>query len=316
MFNNDNNTTPFTIEETEDLTPRIRCLSDNVHQLQSPYASSIHPPITQPSSSTATTQSAGVSILDRGYSPTAEEHHSEGVRSSTWSGERQGCGNAKGAHACYSAEHSAGEAERTQSVSDIVSGSIADPLLRSATTKRAAHTAAPTTVAMDIETTGVDEDSIVTVACVWSPTTKATCFYGEDFTPVLELLDNATLIHTFNGIEFDLPRLAKHCGRSDIGAWVRKTVDPHYLMRYSMGFGGCMRLNDLLLANGFEPKSGSGLQAIQFWNEGNLEALSAYCMDDARLTYELCETRGGIVWGAQWRIHLWESRVMHFAGGN
>ena len=46
MFNNDNNTTPFTIEETEDLTPRIRCLSDNVHQLQSPYASSIHPPIT------------------------------------------------------------------------------------------------------------------------------------------------------------------------------------------------------------------------------------------------------------------------------
>jgi hypothetical protein len=75
-----------------------------------------------------------------------------------------------------------------------------------------------------------------------------------------------------------------------------------------------MRLNDLLTANGFEPKSGSGLQAIQFWNEGKLEALSAYCMDDARLTYELCETRS-IVWGNNWRIHLWEPQVMRFVSG-
>jgi hypothetical protein len=87
-------------------------------------------------------------------------------------------------------------------------------------------------------------------------------------------------------------------------------------MRYTMGFGGCIKLNELLIANGFEPKSGSGLQAIQLWNEGDRKALAAYCMDDARLTYELCETRAGIMWGTQWRIHLWEPRVMRFAGGD
>jgi hypothetical protein len=53
---------------------------------------------------------------------------------------------------------------------------------------------------------------------------------------------------------------------------------------------------------------------VRNWHEGNREALSAYCMDDARLTYELCETRAGILWGDQWRIHLWEQRVMRFAG--
>ena len=170
-------------------------------------------------------------------------------------------------------------------------------------------------VGFDIETTGIEDHDIVTVACVWSPTAQATCFYGDDFSPVLRMLDDATLIHTYNGIEFDLPRFAKHCGRSSIGSWMRKTVDPHYLMRHAMGFGGCVRLNELLIANEFEPKSGSGLQAIQYWHEGNREALAAYCMDDARLTYELCETRAPIVWGgSQWRLGLWEHRVMRFAG--
>ena len=172
-------------------------------------------------------------------------------------------------------------------------------------------------VGFDIETTGVGADDILTVACVWSPTAQATCFHGEDFAPVLAMLDAATLIHTFNGIEFDLPRLAKHCGLrpSTAAAWLRKTTDPLFLMRHSMGFGGCMRLNDVLTANGFEPKSGSGLQAVQFWHEGNRAALSAYCMDDARLTYELCETRTAIVWGPQWRLYLWEPRVLRFVGG-
>jgi hypothetical protein len=189
----------------------------------------------------------------------------------------------------------AGEEKRTQSVSDFMSNTAPTPAA----------------VGFDIETTGVGADDIVTVACVWSPFATATCFHGEDFAPVLAMLDGASMIYTFNGMEFDLPRLAKHCGRGGVGKWACKTVDPLYLMRHSMGFGGCMRLNDLLLANGFEPKSGSGLQAIQFWNEGNRTALSSYCMDDARLTYELCETRS-ITWGNAWLIHLWETRVMQF----
>ena len=219
--------------------------------------------------------------------PATEEHHSE---------------RREWAHSHDCTQHGAGEVKRAEGVSHTVSGETAD-------------SNSFTAVGFDIETTGVDTDSIVTVACVWSPTAQATCFFGEDFTPVLKMLDAATMIYTFNGVEFDLPRLAKHCGRPSIGSWVQKTVDPLYMMRHTMGFGGCLRLNALLIANGFEPKSGSGLQAIQFWNDGNRKALSAYCMDDSRLTYELCETRS-IMWGNNWRIHLWEPRVMRFTGGD
>jgi hypothetical protein len=168
----------------------------------------------------------------------------------------------------------------------------------------------PLIVGFDIETTGIMENDIVTVACVWSPCgIRISCFHGEDFTPLLDVLDRAKYIYTFNGIQFDLPRLAKKCER-DIGPWLLKTVDPLFMMKGVLGFGACMKLNDLLRANGFETKSGSGLEAIRFWQEMNLTALSSYCMDDARLTYALC-AEPSILWG-KWRVHLRENRVVSF----
>ena len=168
----------------------------------------------------------------------------------------------------------------------------------------------PLIVGFDLETTGILDHDIVTVACVWSPCgINVSCFHGEDFSPVLDLLDAATYIYTFNGISFDLPRIAKKCGR-DMTPWLLKTVDPLFVMKGVLGFGACMKLNDLLLANGFEPKSGSGLAAVRYWQEGDLEALSSYCMDDARLTYELCAAPS-ILWG-KWRVNLREANVVSF----
>ena len=162
----------------------------------------------------------------------------------------------------------------------------------------------------DIETTGVGPDDIVTVACAWSPGKQAHCFHGQDPAPVLEMLDAAQYIYTFNCIEFDLPRFAKHCGRTT-AAWARKTVDPLFLMRHGMGFGACAKLNDLLLDNGYQPKTASGLQAVQFWNEGNRDALVSYCMDDARLTHRLCDAEE-IKW-RRWTVRLRQPRAMGFA---
>jgi hypothetical protein len=168
-------------------------------------------------------------------------------------------------------------------------------------------------VGFDIETTGVSADDIVTVACAWSPGAQAQAFHGEDCSAVVRMLDDATLIHTFNGVEFDLPRFARHCGRRDLGPWLRKTVDPLYAMKHTMGIGACRKLGDLLVQNGFEPKSGSGLQAVEFWRDGERDKLAAYCMDDARLTYLLCEEGGGIQWGRSWRVRLGRARVLEFA---
>ena len=83
--------------------------------------------------------------------------------------------------------------------------------------------AEPAAVGFDIETTGVGPDDYVTVACVWSPNRTEHCLYGQDHSLVERMLDDAKYIYTFNGVEFDLPCFAKHCGRS-MEAWSRKTV--------------------------------------------------------------------------------------------
>ena len=165
-------------------------------------------------------------------------------------------------------------------------------------------------VGFDVETTGIGEHDIITVACAWSPCgVRVACFHGEDFSPLLDVLDRAKYIYTFNGIDFDFPRLAKTCGR-DMAPWLKKTVDPLFMMKGVLGFGACMKLDNLLIANGFECKSGSGLEAVRLWKEGNRTALSSYCMDDARLTYELCAVPS-ILWG-KWRVQLREARAVSF----
>ena len=164
-------------------------------------------------------------------------------------------------------------------------------------------------IAFDIETSGLEPDALVTVACVWSPERQARCFHGEDPSEVVALLDAARYIHAYNGIQFDLPRFARRCGRTDYSQWALKTVDPLYLMKCTMGLGACVKLADVLKANGLASKSGSGLEAIELWRQGEYEALSNYCMDDCRLTYQLCEARE-IEWAGKWTLRLREARVI------
>jgi hypothetical protein len=166
-------------------------------------------------------------------------------------------------------------------------------------------------VGFDIETTGKEISDYVTVACAWSPGRQAHCFHEQDPSEVIRMLDEATHIYTFNGIEFDLPRFARHCGRGT-EAWALKTVDPLFAMKNVLGFGACVKLNDVLTENGYSPKSGSGLEAIEMWHDGRHEALMAYCMDDARLTYELCASKNGIKWGRRWILNLNNPRILEF----
>ena len=171
--------------------------------------------------------------------------------------------------------------------------------------------AAEFAVGFDIETTGKELSDIVTVACAWSPNGQAHCFHADDPAPVMDLLNAATHIYTYNGVEFDLPRFAKHCGCST-EAWTLKTVDPLFAMKNVLGFGACVKLNDLLRENGYSPKSGSGLEAIEMWHDGRHEALMSYCMDDARLTYELCASKGGIKWAERWVLKLNNPQILEF----
>lgn len=167
-------------------------------------------------------------------------------------------------------------------------------------------------VAMDIETTGkcVINDKM-TVVCVWSPDETWFCFGDEDFSKIVEILNQAQTIYTFNGIHFDIPILAKHCG-VDPSTWMLKTVDPLFLMFSTMGFGACRKLDLVLSDNGFENKSGSGLDAIEYWKNNERDKLMKYCMQDAKLTYDVCSLPL-IKWGSCYVIDLYSNeRVIRF----
>ena len=48
-------------------------------------------------------------------------------------------------------------------------------------------------------------------------------------------------------------------------------------------------LDNLAKSNLGAAKSGNGLEAIRWWQEGNVEAIKRYCLDDVRITRDIYE---------------------------
>lgn len=70
------------------------------------------------------------------------------------------------------------------------------------------------------------------------------------------------------------------------GRWVLKTFDLFEVCK--LCFKSSCSLNNLLKANGFDVcKSSSGSQAVKWAKEGKLKQLEEYCLQDAKLTYEI-----------------------------
>jgi len=147
------------------------------------------------------------------------------------------------------------------------------------------------TVALDIETTGLEVDAAVTCVCIvgkersWAWTASRTSNRDE----IVSVLDDAQLIIAFNGAWFDIPVLQRWLGLGNdvVGRWMAKLVDPHYAARGLMGTRACARLAVILEMNGMESKSGSGAEAAQMARDGRWDELEAYCSQDARVTLGL-----------------------------
>lgn len=107
---------------------------------------------------------------------------------------------------------------------------------------------------------------------------------GKDpFEELLLLFDDTDVIVGYNCLDFDFPLLRKHYGKGS-GAHARyighrlKTIDPFSRIRATLGTWP--KLDDLLKANGLEPKTGDGKGAIRLWEQGFREELLAYCASD------------------------------------
>ena len=160
-------------------------------------------------------------------------------------------------------------------------------------------------LAFDIETSGLKaQQDLITVASTFDGTTARSylfvCLdertkelrYRDDVNDVIadftRAMDQARFLAAFNGVRFDLPFICQafRLCPDRVALWVLKTYDPFEVCKSVQS--RTFALNMLLMLNGIECKSGSGMHAVEQARRGEFADLAAYCNDDARLTWNVC----------------------------
>lgn len=150
-------------------------------------------------------------------------------------------------------------------------------------------------LAFDIETTGLNFYSDrITVASIYDPERNIERNFNfmvgdvvQNIHDFLLALDEADTLCAYNGVKFDLPFIIQrfHIRPERYTPWFLKLYDPFQFC--SLIFRSSCSLNRILETNGEEVKTGSGLQAVQWAEEGEWEKLESYCMMDTKLTWKI-----------------------------
>jgi len=115
-------------------------------------------------------------------------------------------------------------------------------------------------------------------------TRKYNTYLENELSKLFKVLENSSYIIGFNNAGFDMPVLQEYYPGDfsnfavfDILEDLRQKLGKRYSLNY------------LTFATLGKKKSGHGLQAVDFYREGNIEALKKYCLRDVELTKELFE---------------------------
>ncbi len=101
----------------------------------------------------------------------------------------------------------------------------------------------------------------------------------KDLWPILEQAD--TLI-TWNGDHFDIPLLNKYYPGD-----LSKIKSLDLMKEVQTVLGRRLKLDTVAEATLGKNKSGHGLEAIEWWNAGEIDKLIRYCIEDVCITREL-----------------------------
>lgn len=146
-------------------------------------------------------------------------------------------------------------------------------------------------IVFDIETANVlpsmsrqDIEKLdIAIVCVHDSLTDTYSSYTVAELPKLwPIMERADMLIGFNSNSFDIPLLNKYYP----GDLTRiRSLD--LLSEVHEALGRRIRLNTLAEATLGRGKSGHGLEAVEWWQKGEVEKVRAYCEDDVRITKEL-----------------------------
>ncbi|MDQ2932973.1 MAG: ribonuclease H-like domain-containing protein [bacterium] len=154
-------------------------------------------------------------------------------------------------------------------------------------------------ITFDIETRNLFQDVgsnnpadlDISVVCIHdSETNEFTSYLQEDLGKLWPIMEQADVLVTWNGDHFDIPLLNKYYP----GDFAKiKSVD---LMReVQTVLGRRLKLDSVGEATLGRNKSGHGLDAIEWWKNGEIDKIIKYCIEDVRLTrdlYDFAKTNG------------------------
>lgn len=109
-------------------------------------------------------------------------------------------------------------------------------------------------------------------------------FKEDELKNLWPLLEHADRIIGYNSLGFDIPVLNNYYPGDLL---VLHHLD--MLVEVKKNLGHRLRLNDIAKATLKIEKSGEGLQAIEWFKQGNWEDLIRYCTDDVKITKEIYE---------------------------
>jgi len=135
----------------------------------------------------------------------------------------------------------------------------------------------------------------ISVCGIYDYTTdKYEVYREEELTAMEELFREAELLIGFNSKHFDNRVLQPYFHR------VKLENIPHHdiLEEITNKLGHRLKLESVAQSTLYEGKSGSGLDALVYYNEGDWQSLIKYCLDDVRITREVYEygERHGYLW--------------------
>jgi len=117
------------------------------------------------------------------------------------------------------------------------------------------------------------------IAIYDSETDEYSSYLEEDLSKLWPILESADMLIGYNSDHFDIPLLNKYYPGD-----LRRIKSLDLLREIRNACGRRFKLNNVAEATLGEKKSGNGLEAIQWWKDGDIEKVRKYCLQDVKVT--------------------------------
>lgn len=115
-----------------------------------------------------------------------------------------------------------------------------------------------------------------------SDTGELTSYTKEEFSQLWPIIERADMLIGFNSDSFDIPILNRYYPGD-----LTKIRSLDLLTEVYNVLGRRIRLQSLAEGTLGIGKSGNGLEAVEWWQQGEYEKVRKYCMDDVKITRQI-----------------------------